>query len=107
LFCSNFGAVRGKGFPTCNRVWCGGCYTPHPADNFHVDVPKDESGFEWRRHPRDVSRFQAARDGDHLITSFQCHFCHFQVHTHREPDPGNPRDVLLVCCIIRANLDAC
>jgi len=72
-----------------------------------VYKPKDESGFEWRRHPGDVLRFQAARDGDHLITSFQCHFCHFQVLTLREHDPGNPRDVLLLCCIIRANLDAC
>jgi hypothetical protein len=107
LFCSNFGASRGPGFSVCHRAWCGGCYTPHPMDNFHIFVPKDESGFEWRKNPGDKARYKVARNGDHLVTPFQCHFCHFQILTLRNPIPGDPRDEMLLCCLVRANLDAC
>jgi len=75
-------------------------------DNFHIFVPKDESGFEWRKNPRDEMKFKVGRDGDHLVTPFQCHFCHFPILTHREPIEGNPKNALLLCCLIRANLDA-
>jgi hypothetical protein len=75
-------------------------------DNFHVFTPRDESGFEWRRNPNDALKFKVGRDGDHLVTPFQCHYCHFKILTHRDPIPGNPKDALLMCCIIRANLDA-
>jgi len=106
LFCSNFGRERGPGFDICRRVWCGECYKPHQTDNFHVFVPKDESGFEWRRKPKDALRFKTARDGDHLVTPFQCHLCHFQILTLRKPSESNHKDALLLCCLIRANLDA-
>jgi hypothetical protein len=106
LFCSNFGRECGPGFDICRRVWCGECYKPHQTDNFHVFVPKDESGFEWRRKPKDALRFKTARDGDHLVTPFQCHLCHFQILTLRNPSESNHKDALLLCCLIRANLDA-
>jgi len=44
--------------------------------------------------------------GDHLVMLFQCHYCHFQILTHRDPIKGNPKDALLMCCLIRTNLDA-
>jgi hypothetical protein len=75
-------------------------------DNFHVYTPTDESGFEWRRDPEDVLHYKMARDGDRLLTPFQCHFCHFRALMQRIPDPSNHRDAKLICCLIRANLDA-
>jgi hypothetical protein len=84
----------------------GGCYKPHRMDNLHTFVPKDESGFEWHKNPKDALRFKVGRDGDHLVTPFQCHHCHFHILTHRNSVEGKPKDALLMCCIIRANLDA-
>jgi hypothetical protein len=107
LFCSSYGANRGPGFSVCRRAWCGECYTLHPMDNFHVFAPKDKSGFEWRKSPGDRLRYKCARNGDHLVTPFQCHFCHFQILTLRNPIQGDPRDEMLLCCLTRANLDAC
>ncbi len=106
LFCGNFGANRGSPFEVCRRAWCGKCYTPHPLDNFHVYTPTDESGFEWRKNPDDDLRYKLARDGDHLLTRFQCHFCLFRLMTGRIPDSTNFRDNRLLCCLVRANLDA-
>lgn len=106
MFCSNFGKTRGEGFGTCRWVWCGDCYKPHHMDTFHVFTLRDESGFVWRKNPRDALKFKIARDGDHLVTPFQCHFCHFQILTHRDPIEGNPKDALLMCCLVQANLDA-
>lgn len=106
LFCANFGLHRGPPFDVCTRAWCGSCYTQHPLDTFRVFVPTDESGFEWRRHPSDGLKYKAARNGDHLITPFQCQFCLFRLLTRRIPDPDNHKDEWLMCCLVRANLDA-
>jgi hypothetical protein len=77
-----------------------------PWTNFRVSVPMDESGFEWRRHPSDVFKFKSARDGDHLVTPFQCHFCLFRLLTRRILDASNHQDEWLMCCLVRANIDA-
>jgi hypothetical protein len=106
VFCANFGLVWGPPFGVCRRAWCGSCYSQHPSDSFHVSVPTDESGFEWRRHPSDEHKFKTARNGDHLATPFQCHFCLFRLLSHRKPNPRNDKDEWLMCCLIRANLDA-
>jgi hypothetical protein len=47
-----------------------------------------------------------ARDGDHLLTPFQCDLCCFRNLQGRDPMPQDPRDDLLLCCLRRANLDA-
>jgi hypothetical protein len=47
-----------------------------------------------------------ARDGDHLLTPFQCDLCCFRNLQHQDPVPGLPKDDLLLCAIRRANLDA-
>jgi hypothetical protein len=39
-------------------------------DNFHVFVPKDESGFVWQKNPKDALKYKTARDGDQLVTPF-------------------------------------
>ncbi len=75
-------------------------------DSFRVFIPTDESGFEWRRHPSDALRYTSARDVDHLVTAFQCHFCLFWLLARQVPNPANHRDEWLMCCLVRANLDA-
>lgn len=65
----------------------------------------DEDGFDWRP-PEMLLRFKTARDGDHLLTPFQCDLCCFRNLQQRDPLPTLPQDQLLLCCIRRANLDA-
>lgn len=86
-------------------MWCGSCYIPHPTDRFYTFTPHDESGFEWQRE-EDETRYRVGRNGNHLVTVFQCDHCIFVNLTRRLPLPHSPRDNLTLCCIRRANLDA-
>jgi hypothetical protein len=54
----------------------------------------------------DTNRFLMARDGDHLVTSFQCDQCHFVNLFGRLPISGLGSDIRVLKCIRRANLDA-
>jgi hypothetical protein len=74
-------------------------------DRFFHYVLADEGGFDWRP-PEEKLRYRHARDGDHLLTPFQCDLCMFRNLQHRNPIPQNHQDDLLLCCIRRANLDA-
>ncbi len=56
--------------------------------------------------PEDQERFQIARNGDNLVTPFQCDTCHFINIMNREPVMGIASDIRLLKCIRRANLDA-
>jgi len=104
LFCANFSHPRDCWAP-CNQVWCGSCYSAHPLDRFPRYTPADEDGFEWHT-PEDVLRYTHARDGDHLLTPFQCDLCVFRNLRKRNPIPDSNRDTALLCCIRRVNLDA-
>lgn len=54
----------------------------------------------------DPTRYQEARDGDHLMCPFQCDLCHF-VNIHKcLPVPSRSQDELCMIVIRRANLDA-
>jgi hypothetical protein len=51
-------------------------------------------------------RYREARDGDHLLTTFQCDlycFCNLQL---RDPVPDFTQDNLLLCAICQATLDS-
>lgn len=104
LFCANFAHSR-ECWPPCRSVWCGDCYTTHPLDRFPRHIPVDESGFEWRPI-EDQRKYLHARDGDHLITPFQCDLCVFRNLQHRNPTASHLQDDFLLCCIRRVNLDA-
>lgn len=97
---------RGGRFEICRRAWCGACYKAHPLDRFHICTPADEEGFEWLAKESDSLRFRQARDGDHLITPFQCDWCLFRLLTGNIPNPTRREDEFLMCLIRRANLDA-
>ncbi len=86
-------------------MWCGNCYTPHAKDRFFQFSPQDESGYEWRQ-PGDELRFKHGRNGNHLVSVFQCDFCIFINLLRRKPVHASERDQLVLCCIRRANLDA-
>ena len=86
-------------------MWCADCYTPHVSDRFPIAKPTDNSGFEWRS-VKDKNKFKHAREGDHLLVSFECDLCIFRNLTGRNPLRSSPKDDLLMCCIRRMNLDA-
>jgi len=104
IFCGNFDCYRGNWTP-CRKAWCGECYTQHPNDNFHVHTPQDEEGFVWQKQG-DENRFTCGRDGDHLVTPFQCDLCIFRLLKGRDPRPTSHQDGYLQCCIRQMNLDA-
>lgn len=51
-------------------------------------------------------RYLQARNGDNLVTPFQCDTCHFRNLYNRDPEPRLAQDVRVQKCIRRANLDA-
>jgi hypothetical protein len=51
-------------------------------------------------------RFKLARVGNHLMTHFQCHLCHFRNVQGWDPDFTCSNDDMILMCICRANLDA-
>lgn len=77
----------------------------HAKDNFHVNKPQDSSGFELIL-PQDVNRFKYARNGDHIMTPFQCDVCIFFMLKGRAPIPNDHHDVLLQIAIRRVILDS-
>jgi hypothetical protein len=101
LFCANFAFDR-NGWKACKSVWCGTCYTPPENVKFYKHEIVDEGGFHWVRI-KDMNRHCSARDGDNLVTPFQCDTCVFRNLQGRNP---SSHDQLLLECIRQANLDA-
>ena len=56
--------------------------------------------------PDDPRRFKEARDGDHMMLTFQCDMCHFINIQHRLPIADSSADDLLIKVICRANLNS-
>jgi hypothetical protein len=104
VFCANFVTPRLQ-WPPCHSVWHGNCYTPHPDDHFYCHVVTDKDGFDWRP-PKAILHYRVARDGDNLLTTFQCDICCFWNLHRQDPLPGHAQDTLLLCTIRRANLDS-
>jgi len=66
----------------------------------------DEEGYVWLAEEDDCLRFKEARNGDHLMTPFQCDWCQFRVVSGRLPRADSREDEWLLCLLRRANLDA-
>jgi hypothetical protein len=60
----------------------------------------------WRRNKRKRNDFKMARKGDDLLVQFECDWCVFGKLRKKAPDPTRQKDILLMACIRRANLDA-
>jgi hypothetical protein len=50
--------------------------------------------------------YKCPRDGDYLMTRFQCGKCHFRNTKGRDPEHGNRSDGLFERCIRRATVDS-
>ena len=105
--CGNFG-VRSNVGKVCYGAWHTGCFYQHDKDIFPVlavndldNVLVDEEYLVYD----DLARFMVTRDGDHLMTPFQCEKCHCFNMRGRGMNPGCPPDELLLICIRRATLD--
>ena len=104
LFCSNFLLSKGS-FHPCANAWCGSCYTSFPTDPFpQQDLPEEEDGIV--SDPAEVNAFQKGRNGDHLMTVFECDLCHFRNIRKKDPEWGDEQDAFTLMCIRRATLDA-
>ena len=51
-------------------------------------------------------RYEAGRNGDHMLTNFQCDICHFCNIKGRSPERSNLKDNMLLETIWRELLDA-
>ena len=60
----------------------------------------------WSSKHYNVSDYCKARNGDHILTPFECDLCIFRKLRKVNPDYNNYSDKLLLGCIRRANLDA-
>lgn len=89
----------------CKQVLCGVCYISHALDRFPRHEPTDKEGFSWKPEEEKL-RYTRGRDGDFLLTPFQCDLCVFHNVQLRDPVGGSLQDVMLLCCIRRINLDA-
>lgn len=91
-------------YPACGGIWCGPCYgldesaTGGGGGKSGTGASANDVGSSARRI--------AARNGDHLMTQFQCERCHFVNIQGRLPIDGFPKDVALLRNIQRATLDA-
>ena len=55
-------------YPSCQIVWCGGCYVKHLKD----DLPDSgkEYGGDWQGEL--YGRYEKVRTGNHMLTYFKC-----------------------------------
>ncbi len=105
IFCVNFSSQHGPWSP-CHRAWHGDCYCAMDNGEFPIAKPQDEAG-EWLpKDSKDHKRFLVARDGDNLVTPFQCDICHFVNIMGWEPLDALASDHRMLKCIRRANSDA-
>ena len=62
---------------------------------------------KWRiKLKKGMIDFDYARNGDHIITPFQCDLCVFRRIQSRDPSPFSDQDNTLLAYIRRANLDS-
>jgi hypothetical protein len=72
---------------------------------FPRQTPVDDDGVD-QRLVGDELRFLEARNGDNLLTPFQCDLCHFRNILGRGPVPSSFKDSKILAFIRRANLDS-
>ena len=61
---------------------------------------------KWKEKEQNPNDYHEARNGDHVITPFECDTCIFRKLRKRSPDKEREQDKLLLLMIRRANLDA-
>ena len=61
---------------------------------------------QWKGKHRKPKDFLEARNGDALMTLFECNVCVFRKLRGNDPQPNSQQDKFLLSLIRRANLDA-
>ncbi len=84
-------------------MWCGPCYLPLDNNEFPISRRTNEDGDVYEE---ENSRYKVVRNGDNLVTPFQCDTCHFRNLLGRDPIENYAEDIRLAKLIRRANLDA-
>jgi hypothetical protein len=96
-------------------VWCGKCYSSSPLVEFYRQVDDREvhrlvadnpKANLWKHKKTDLNEFIVARDGDHLLTTFQCDLCIFRRVLQREPIEESHAYKRILAFVRRINLDA-
>jgi hypothetical protein len=89
IFCANF--LHGiNPYAPCRSGWCGRCYSSdNTLHNFYIqqaetfgEISLDQEDAErlivaWGTRHKPVDQFTHARDGDSLLTPFECDLCIF------------------------------
>ena len=98
-------------------MWCGKCYTSSPSTpEFHIegddrehleDEDYDRITSGWSSPKSESDRFKQGRNGDDLMTPFECDYCIFRKLYGRNPNEAGNSDDYPMACIRRINLDAC
>jgi hypothetical protein len=60
----------------------------------------------WGARHQPAEQYTHGRDGDSLLTPFECDTCIFRKLRKHSPDPASLRDTRLLDCIRRVNLDS-
>ena len=76
----------------------------HATISFQLAEPENDAGLVWKKRNNE-GRFVMARDGDMLVSPFQCDICWFRNLTLRSPKEDSMSDNRLLTFIRRANLD--
>ena len=107
VICANFGIRRVADLPVCKGAWCAGCFKQDERDAFPVLSASDLDDFieDEELVEEEPNRFKTARDGDHLLTPFQCDCCHF-VNIHMKLPSSSKKDQNLLLHIRQAILDS-
>ena len=110
LTCANFSWSL-KGFHPCLSMWCAKCYISNDTMAFHVrskpGLEDEEEQFKgawkvvWYNQ-----EYSVARDGDHLVTPFECDLCIFIKLKGQMQNVKSESDKRLASCMRRINLDA-
>ena len=84
LFCQNFIYQRGV-WPACHKAWCGKCYVDNGEIDFHIAKPENEEGIVWEKSSV-KHQYLTGRNGDMLMSPFQCDLCWFRNIMGQDPD---------------------
>ena len=69
-----------------------------------MDEEEDRIVSSWKRASEE-GQYLSARNGDHMMTPFECDLCIFVKLKGRYPSDIDKKDKKLVACIRRINLD--
>jgi hypothetical protein len=100
-------------------VWCGKCYfSDNTLHKFHIQQAEsfgdgsteieDQERLQvaWGTRHQPPNQYMHGRDGDNLLTPFECDTCIFRKLRRHSPDHSSLVDCRLMDCIRRINLDA-